>query len=161
MVHEEPYSNGTWSGPSDFSLTMMLKWDSSWLYIAVQQRDDEFEPSAEGDPCWANGLQMAVEVGGEDTVDMDGRSSMGLVQAKRSFDAAQSRLVLMNVGLSANSGTCSCEDCPHTTRTPAAGCCTEYDSHGPASPSGTGFEQRMKVAIRRDEDSKQTVMLIP
>lgn len=148
VAHEEPFYSGRWSGAQDYSLTTMLKWDHAWLYLAVVNHDDVFELSREGDACWRNGLQIAIEVGGEDSRGIDGRSSLGLVQALRSTDIALSRLVLLNVGIGDSTTSCSCDNCQDSDSVPTSGCCTHYQNHGAPSPSGHAFQQRLKVRER-------------
>mmetsp|Transcript_31519 Transcript_31519/g.56411 ORF Transcript_31519/g.56411 Transcript_31519/m.56411 type:complete len:241 (-) Transcript_31519:65-787(-) len=101
-----------WRGPNDFSLhSFMLKWDPEYIYLAVEVMDDVWEPITVGTRCHTNGVQLAFEVGGDDSLDLDGNSALGLVQARRSRELNISRSVLINVGMSAFETHCTCADC--------------------------------------------------
>lgn len=154
---EEPFSNGTYGGAADHSHSFMLRWDHSWLYIAVVVYDDIFELTHEINGCYEAGIQLAIEVGGPEARNLDGESVLGLLQAQRSRDVGLSRLVLLNIGPAAQSLFCSCEDCPNVEFSPSQACCVGYENHGVASPLGEGFEYKIKTAIRRDQDSKETI----
>mmetsp|Transcript_26808 Transcript_26808/g.63590 ORF Transcript_26808/g.63590 Transcript_26808/m.63590 type:complete len:333 (+) Transcript_26808:61-1059(+) len=155
---EEPFSNNTHSGPEDHSHSFMLKWDSSWLYFALTVKDENFEAVTETNSCYDQGLQLAIEVGGYDSVDLNGRSAVGLIQAQRAHDTNVSRMVLINIGPAQGSGYCHCDGCPDVNFAPASSaCCVHYESHGVSSPHGAKFEQRVKAAIRRQDQAQQTI----
>jgi hypothetical protein len=155
---EEPFSNGTYNGPSDFSYTLKLKWDPTWLYVAVEVTDDLWEDVIESNGCYEHGLQLAIEVGGENATRADGKSELGLVQARRSDNLGQSRMVMINVAMSAGVTSCACVDCDTSSNAPANDqCCVTYENHGAPSPTaGTSFLQRLSLGIVRDEVAGKT-----
>ena len=142
----ESFGSGKWFGRDDFSVRFMLRWDSRHLYLAAEATDDDLQAGA---TCYANGLQAAFEVGGENSPD-----GAGGLQRRRSEDATISRLQLLNLGLRArpleggrleHGGACS-------TKLPdAEACCVDYElsQHG-------GFARKTHAAVLRNEITRVT-----
>lgn len=134
----ETHRNGKYYGPDDFSITWMLAWDDTYLYLAATVTDDQLQTS---DTCYKNGLQVAFEVGGP------GRGEMtGILQAEHSADLAISRLQLMNVGLKAGQSACTTEG------TDALACCVHYEL-----TQQENWFRRSKVAVLRNPMARRTV----
>ena len=130
IVMYENYNGGIWDGRDDFWLTAMLAWDDSYLYLAIEvidddqkQLDDDYtRPSGQ---CYNQGVQVAFEVGGDASIDREGNSLLGVLQAKRSADAAQSRIKLINLGL--NPSQSYCERAPVDDMNADDDCCVNYE----------------------------------
>ena len=79
--------------------------------------------------------------------DRAGHSLLGTLQAKRSDDAARSRLKLLNLGL--DEGQTACERAPVGDTNAADDCCVNYES-----AAGGEWVELCGGAARRDEARK-------
>ena len=144
-------------GPSDFSVSFAVAWRDDAFLMAVEVTDDVFTVAT---TCYANGLQLAFEVGGPNT------AAPGMLQALRSDKLELSMLDLINAGLTAI-------DTPGNVRYPAfcsslgdtaAGqnypvgsadfvdqCCVHYEKN-----NAGGFKKDSHIAVSRNKLSKKT-----
>jgi hypothetical protein len=134
-------------GPADFSVKSMFAWDSGYLYLALDITDDKLMVD---EVCFKQGIQIAFEVGGAKSIDADGQSLKGVLQAKRSTDTAISRLDLINLGLKHGQTHCLTKAGNTKSKGPAA-CCVNYEHN-----SGDGWAYQLQVGVSRDEAKKHT-----
>jgi len=133
----EMHNGAKYFGPSDFSISWMMAWDDTYLYLAAKVKDDVLQTS---NTCYENGLQVAFEVGGEQA------AQPGMLQAERSHELGKSRLQLMNMALSAGHTACS----THGRHAPP--CCVHYE----LSHQEEGFFRRAKLAVLRNPAANTT-----
>ena len=123
VVMYENYNGGVWDGRNDFWVTARLAWDEDYLYLAIEVIDDDFDVSG---ACYKQGVQVAFEVGGDESFDREGHRLLGTLQAKRSERIQVSRLKLINLGL--NPGQAACNRAPVGDTNAADDCCVNYES---------------------------------
>jgi len=146
VVTFESHDGGKWYGPSDFSVSFMLAWDSRHFYLAAEVQDDMLTA---GRNCWDTGLQAGFEVSSE---YKEASLEMGLLQAERSKDGNISKLQLINLGLRpeqvAPSGTAACS----SSLVDPLSCCIHYER----SVQDGGFVEKTQIAVLRNPVTRVT-----
>ena len=145
VVMYENYNGGVWDGRNDFWVTARLAWDEDYLYLAIEVIDDDFDVNG---ACYKQGVQVAFEVGGDESFDREGHHLLGTLQAKRSERIQVSRLKLINLGL--NQGQTACNRAPVGDTNAADDCCVNYES----AAGGSWVELCGGAAVR--DEARQT-----